>query len=572
MGKQISIWNIGNTGLRNPLRIWEGLKLFAESPFNGKLRGDNEARFQTLLNNAGLIHATGKAEDTSSYARKWRLMFSKFGFIYPQVKKQDGRQEDLGPKDQVTPFGKAFLKAEEYPAQQECFLRSLSLEQVEAPDDLGYFSPLRWILAVMLELEKRTGSSEISRIEFSLWGHTTNPSYKVNEVVDNIIDLRQRRKAAPAKKRFDAEEIEKRSKDYDKKKSNFTDYSDMNMRYLRISGVVQRKGRGLIIVPAKHLLAEQLAKDTASRRPIMDVYRELCNGATLPTDNLDTAKALLSNMKSQLKENHILFDLSDQPLNTVAEINIARQHLEKLWMDTDELKYASKQSDQWQEISDYMSLLIKGGGTKVDNADEDKGIEVPKDETPVYLEWTLWRAALAMGALINHPSKARGFRLDSDFLPVSTAGGGQGDLYWEYRDFTILTEVTMSTSSRQEAMEGEPVRRHVSDAVVKYGKKNTPVYGLFIAVKINTNTAETFRHGVWYTKNDVKQRLNILPLPLEQFQTFFVSLFQSNEPEKPQKMKKLIETCEAVRDQMEATEWKQYINKTATNIISQNAD
>ena len=64
-------------------------------------------------------------------------------------------------------------------------------------------------------------------------------------------------------------------------------------------------------------------------------------------------------------------------------------------------------------------------------------------------------------------------------------------------DFTILTEVTMSTSSRQEAMEGEPVRRHVSDAVLKYDK---PVYGMFIAVRIDTNTAETFRHGIWYTK------------------------------------------------------------------------
>ena len=100
----------------------------------------------------------------------------------------------------------------------------------------------------------------------------------------------------------------------------------------------------------------------------------------------------------------------------------------------------------------------------------------------------------------------------------------------------------MSTSSRQEAMEGEPVRRprvsirgrrefhplepqwrylhrrptcrhlpvsrHVSDAVLKYDK---PVYGLFIAVRIDTNTAETFRHGIWYAKGDVKQRLDIVP-------------------------------------------------------------
>ena len=58
-------------------------------------------------------------------------------------------------------------------------------------------------------------------------------------------------------------------------------------------------------------------------------------------------------------------------------------------------------------------------------------------------------------------------------------------------------------------MEGEPVRRHVSDAVLKYGEKNIPVYGLFVAIKIDTNTAETFRHGIWYTKDDAKQRLEI---------------------------------------------------------------
>ena len=44
-----------------------------------------------------------------------------------------------------------------------------------------------------------------------------------------------------------------------------------------------------------------------------------------------------------------------------------------------------------KKIADYMSLLIKGGGKQV--YDEDNAIEVPKDETPAYLEWTLWRAA-----------------------------------------------------------------------------------------------------------------------------------------------------------------------------------
>lgn len=328
------------------MRIWEGLKLFAESPFNGNLRGSNEERFQTLLNHAGLVNSTGEAEDTSSYARKWRLMFARFGFIYPQVKKKDGKQEDLGPQDQVTPFGETFLKADTYPAQQECFLRSLSLEQTKVPGDLGFFSPLRWILAVMLELEKRTGTSEISRIEFSLWGHTTDPSYDINDVVNHIIDLRERRKKATAKRRFDADEIKKRGQDYNKKSDNFTDYSDMNMRYLRISGIVQRKGRGLVIVPAKHFLAEKLASTALSRRPIMNVYRELCHGASLPMDDLETAKALLLDMEAQLKKNHVYYDLGDRPVSTVPEINAARLHLEELWQKTDEINYAAKQPEQ----------------------------------------------------------------------------------------------------------------------------------------------------------------------------------------------------------------------------------
>ena len=260
----------------------------------------------------------------------------------------------------------------------------------------------------------------------------------------------------------------------------------------------------------------------------------------------------------QMKERHILFNISDLPLNTPAEINIARQRLENILAQTDEIQYANDQRNQWEEIRDYMTLLIKGGGKLV--YDEDNAIEVPKDETPAYLEWTLWRAALAIDHMVNKPYEVRGFKLDSDFMPVSAAGGGKGDLYCEFNDFTILTEVTMSTSSRQEAMEGEPVRRHVSDAVLKYDK---PVYGMFIAVHIDTNTAETFRHGIWYAKGDVKQRLDIVPLTLAQFQKYFVAMFEANKVA-PEKLRDLILKCESRRDILEAPAWKQYIDSTVS--------
>ena len=558
MSEQIKIWLVGNTGLRNPNRIQEGFSVYANSPFVGNLRDENEVAFMNFLNEKGIIQNEDGKDESGSHARKWRLMFARNGFIYPQVKKKDGTQEDLGALDDITPFGRSFLKADTYPAVQECYLRAMSVEQFPMPDGKQYFSPLRWLLAIMLELEKRTGSSELSRIEFALWGHTTNPSYDLNEVVDNILDLRERRITAPAKRPFDKKEIAERGKNYDKKADNFLDYSDMNMRYLRISGVLQRKGRGLIIVPTKHVLAEKLAKTTASAEPIIEQYKLLCNGTPLPTDNLEVAKSLLDDLIKQMKERHILFDISDLPLNTPAEINIARQRLENILAQTDEIQYANDQCNQWEEIRDYMTLLIKGGGKLV--YDEDNAIEVPKDETPAYLEWTLWRAALAIDHMVNKPYEVRGFKLDSDFMPVSAAGGGKGDLYCEFNDFTILTEVTMSTSSRQEAMEGEPVRRHVSDAVLKYDK---PVYGMFIAVRIDTNTAETFRHGVWYAKGDVKQRLDIVPLTLAQFQKYFVAMFEANKAA-PEKLRDLILKCESRRDILEAPAWKQYIDTTVS--------
>ena len=200
MEEKIDIWLLGNTGLRNPNRIQEGFKAFVNSPYVGKLRGkENEIGFMRFLNEQGIIQNEVGKDVSGSHARKWRLMFSKNGFIYPKVKKRDGDQEELGTLDDITPFGRTFLKADTYPAVQECYLRALSIEQSVMPDKNSYFSPFRWILAIMLELEKRTGTSEITRIEFALWGHTTNPSYSVQEVVDNILDLRTRRKQAMAK-------------------------------------------------------------------------------------------------------------------------------------------------------------------------------------------------------------------------------------------------------------------------------------------------------------------------------------------------------------------------------------
>ena len=116
----------------------------------------------------------------------------------------------------------------------------------------------------------------------------------------------------------------------------------------------------------------------------------------------------------------------------------------------------------------------------------------------------------------------------------------------------------MSSSSRQEAMEGEPVRRHVSDAVLRWAPK--PVYGLFIAVKIDTNTAETFRHGIWYTKQEERQELQIVPLTLAQYRTYFNAMFASGNAV-PTRVRELLLLCAKDRAAMDAPLWKAHVEK-----------
>ena len=49
MEEKIEIWQVGNTGLRNPNRIQEGFKAFANSPYVGNLRKENEIDFMNFL-------------------------------------------------------------------------------------------------------------------------------------------------------------------------------------------------------------------------------------------------------------------------------------------------------------------------------------------------------------------------------------------------------------------------------------------------------------------------------------------------------------------------------------------
>ena len=562
-------WHLGNTTVRSPFRLRDGLVALSTSSLQGNLRGEEQERtFRRLLGERGIVELGN--DDTYSVGRKWRSALNKLGFLYPEVPPASGiPQSEIGPIDMITPNGWRLIRADTVPAMQECFLRALAAHYIpsalERKFDFSVFSPLRHTLAIMLELEKQTGESRLNFVEMAVVVQLTSSDESLADIVAQVLALRARRLASPNKRKFDRQEREAAAALHGYAAGTFNDYADTNLRYLKATGLVQSKGRGLSLVPEKHVFVEKLIQDTGIPDSDRSYFITLCNGAKLPTDNKDSALAVLDDLLQQLEKRGIPFDATGKPTETPADIALIRHQIEGLLSERNEEEYAARQAVEWEEIAAYMELIITRKGKKTLSTGED--IEVPQAEAPAYFEWVLWRAFLAINSLANKPYEARRFKIDQDFLPVGTAPGNGPDLIFEFHDFVIVVEVTLTDNSRQEAAEGEPVRRHVADLVSHYGEQSgKPVYGLFIANRIDSNTAETFRIGVWFTRTDDKMRLDIIPVTLAQFKAFFEALFTAGRVEVGL-IRELLDLCGGLRLAHEAPAWKAQIERAVESKI-----
>lgn len=89
-------WYLGNTTVRSPFRLREGLVALSTSSIQGNLRGrDQEIALRNLLGEHGIVEL---GDDVSySVGRKWRSALNKLGFLYPEIPANSGvAQGDVG--------------------------------------------------------------------------------------------------------------------------------------------------------------------------------------------------------------------------------------------------------------------------------------------------------------------------------------------------------------------------------------------------------------------------------------------------------------------------------------------
>ncbi len=186
-------WNIGNTTIRNPNRIQDGLKLLKE--FEGQ-NWDYElqAKFYEEANKRSIMESEGdkvKKGGKELHARKWVSCLNQLGFA------RAWKDAEKGPV-KITEVGNQLVNDEI--TFEEAMLRQLLKYQLPSVIENGKnyeefkVHPFRVFLAVIYGLSKH-GISGLTKEEIGLYVITTLRDEKIEGAIKNIIQYRTARGA-----------------------------------------------------------------------------------------------------------------------------------------------------------------------------------------------------------------------------------------------------------------------------------------------------------------------------------------------------------------------------------------
>jgi hypothetical protein len=286
-------------------------------------------------------------EDTYSVGRKWRAAMCKMGLLYD---KYESNQDEIGRIDFITPNGKRLIDAESTAAQQESFLRAIASMQLSY-NGRSYkvgpgFSPLKHIVNVLLELEKETGSSQISFIEFASFAQFDPAKSSYEEIVKGISAHRADRDKADNKKKYDTATLEASvSRNGRVVLSSYIDYADENIRYLKATGCFSSVGRGIAIAPSKYDFLKELISSIEEQSSVVEYWKNATNGSKLPTDDVSVAARSLETLQVEATKRGIPFK-QVAPAGDVGTLNNSRYDLEELIALNQELDFAHEQRNQ----------------------------------------------------------------------------------------------------------------------------------------------------------------------------------------------------------------------------------
>ena len=543
------IWHLNNTTIRNPGRYLEALRAYEDyGHIEGLFKSGNTQAQQELYNlilDAGLIKSQDR--DSAWNGRKWRLGFYRLGLIsYTNASKEN--------QGMITKTGMALLNASNDAELEDVYLRIIY--NLEYREKGTLFRPVTLILKVMKLLRDSGYKESINQKEFIISIQDYRPELDAKDYFDEIIKFRRSVDLNKGKLKNFYKNIFNEVFIRNKKTPSITTftkaYPDVTFRLLKLSGLFRTEGSKLILNSQYSRLLDTLCADDTVSQSDDDYYFKIANLPELPIDaNRDILESIVVENFETLDSTPInIKELDDEDLRylRINQDDKIRKEAEK--------RFAFEQRSKVNVITSWFECLVNKKSK--DKFIDGEYIAFKSDERPQYLEWIIWRAFLAINNLSNQPYESRKLPLDSELRPTSHAPSRGPDLLMEFDEFTLVVEVTWTASSRQVAAEGEPVIRHVAQIAANSDK---PTYCLFIAPKIDMNTIQHYRvHDTWFLEDNLEQVANVIPLSLEEFISFFISIPKAQK-DSIDKIHSILKDCTANKKNLKSIEWKELISK-----------
>lgn len=546
------IWHLNNTTIRNPARIPEALRAYDEHGCIEGLfkKGNIEAQreFYNLILDAGVIDS--KVRDSEWNGRKWRLGLYRAGLIsYKNVSTEN--------QGRITKTGRALLNASNEAELEDVFLRIIyNLEIWHDAFEEVPFRPVLLILKVMKLLRDSGERESINQKEFIIsiqdYRAELTPNDYFNEIVEfrNKVELNKGNLKNFYQKIF--EDVHKKNGGKPSIDTFSKEYPDVTFRFLKLSGLFRIEGSKLILNSQYDKLLDVLSADEAISESEENYYSKIASLPELPIDvNRDILESIVT-------ENFEALEAAPSDIKKLnnEDLRYLRINQEDELRKRTEETFAFEQRNKVSTIASWFECLMTKKSK--DEFIEGEFISFKSYERPQYLEWIVWRAFLSINNLSNKPYESRKFPLDSELKPTSHAPSRGPDLLMEFDKFNLVVEVTWTASSRQVAAEGEPVIRHVAQVAANSDK---PTYCLFIAPKIDMNTVQHYRvHDTWFLEDNLEQVANVIPLSLEEFISFFISIPKAQK-DSIDKIHSILKDCIANKKNLKSVEWKELISK-----------
>ncbi|MFC3904011.1 AlwI family type II restriction endonuclease [Clostridium disporicum] len=414
--------------------------------------------------------------------------------------------------------------------------------QLPNPAESGYkgfninpFIATLHVINKVNEIEKSNGNKPkgISKEEFGLFVVTLIDYCDIDETVNNIIRYREECKKSEDKIKYtddlfirEVSEIysieNTNTKELDKKVNNLYDYADSAIRYFRQTGLIYYRGAGRYIdlAPTRIIEIQRLLLEfdgSAKEFSDIDEYIEYLSDINQPILPWETKESLLeihTSLRNNLIDimeyidkvypgqslhnfnlNDVVIDLSDNEIIISNKIAILRD-----WTNLINLDKGILQERSLGNLNKYINEL--NALAKRKKAKDGNG--------PLNLEWY---TSLSLMALDDAEEIKPNLLLGDDNIPLFTAPGKGADIECRYRNFNLVTEVTLLKARDQWYAEGQPVMRHLREFEEKYPDKET--FCLFIAPTIHRDTINTFWMSIKMGYEGVIQK--IVPLTIEQY-------------------------------------------------------